>query len=312
MGFNQHTHTSIRYAPKSVAGCGMIPWWVLQSEGQLTLFIKHWQTDTMISKTVRIATAWYQWQSGMSKSFLTDTKTPLPHIEARWLHSLRYGLNKANIKIKLNTTYVIPPERTQDVCIMQWATTSKLFSTKTIKILNYCRLYLHVTTVSELFTLHDNKILPYMYTCTRPPWFNQKQYMPIQPRPSSYQIRKIWQPFCDKWQNLIQTNTVILGETTGRATHFRPYRQTYQDILLPHMPIFHWIADCYWAMTPLTTPREVPTTIYVTAHEPTTWRPRNLDRPITITVSSTNHIGSIYRVQSGTTIAPLRNLTTHI
>ena len=92
LGFNRHTHLSIRYAPSSFAGCGMIPWWVLQSEGQLALFLKNWRTDTMISKTVRIATAWSQWQSGLAESFLTDTITPLPHLEARWFQSLRYGL----------------------------------------------------------------------------------------------------------------------------------------------------------------------------------------------------------------------------
>ena len=36
LGFNRHTHLAIRYAPATFAGCGMIPWWVLQSEGQLS------------------------------------------------------------------------------------------------------------------------------------------------------------------------------------------------------------------------------------------------------------------------------------
>ena len=120
-GFNRHLPRPIRYAPSSFAGCGMIPWWVLQSEGQLTLFIKHWRTNTMISRTLRIATAWAQWQSGLSQSFLFDVLTPLPHLEARWLKSLRHALTRAGIKLHLNKTYVVPPERTNDVHIMQWA-----------------------------------------------------------------------------------------------------------------------------------------------------------------------------------------------
>jgi hypothetical protein len=48
-GFNWHTPCPIRYAPTSIRGCGMIPWWVLQSEGQLLLFLKHWRTNTMVS-----------------------------------------------------------------------------------------------------------------------------------------------------------------------------------------------------------------------------------------------------------------------
>jgi len=143
MGFNRHTPLAIRYAPKSLAGCGMIPWWVLQSEGQLTLFIKHWRTDTMVSKTLRIATAWCQWQSGLSDSFLADTSTRLPHLEARWLKSLRYGLNKTNLKIQLNRSYVTPPERLGDIHIMQWASTSPNFLDNNLKTLNYSNASSH-------------------------------------------------------------------------------------------------------------------------------------------------------------------------
>ena len=158
MGFNRNTSLALRYAPKSMAGCGMIPWWVLQSEGQLSLFVKHWRTDTMISKTLRIATAWCQWQSGMSDSILIDTSTQLPHIEARWLQSLRYGLNKASFKIRLNRQYIIPPEREHDIHIMQWATHSNRFNEQQIKILNYCRMHVHATTISELFHISSNHI----------------------------------------------------------------------------------------------------------------------------------------------------------
>ena len=175
MEFNRHTPLAIRYAPKSLAGCGIIPWWVLQSEGQLSLFIKHWRTDTMISKTLRIATAWCQWQSGLSYSFLSDTSTRLPHLEARWLKSLRYGLNKANLRIQLNKPYVIPPERHKDIHIMKWASASPTFLHNNLKTLNYCRMHLHVTIISELFHIASTQILPYMYDCVWPPWYNTQQ-----------------------------------------------------------------------------------------------------------------------------------------
>jgi hypothetical protein len=57
-GYNRNTAKALRYAPKSIAGCGMTPWKVLQGEGQISLFLKHWRTDTIISKTLRIALAW--------------------------------------------------------------------------------------------------------------------------------------------------------------------------------------------------------------------------------------------------------------
>ena len=297
MGFNRHTALALRYAPKSLAGCGMIPWWILQSEGQLSLFVKHWRTDTMISKTLRIATAWFQWQSGMSESFLTDTSTPLPHIEARWLQSLRYGLNKAAIKIQLHRQYIIPPEREGDIHIMQWVTSPNRYTDRQIKMINYCRMHLHVTTISELFNISSDKILPHMYTCTRPPWFNTKQYMPLQPRPSSYQIRKIWKPFCDIWIAKVNNQEYQFGGTTGRASQCRPYRQTYQDIFEPEQPIYHWINDRFWEMkAEEITQNPNPTLRHVIAHQPTTWTPHHLTHPIFISQVPNTKINPIYQV----------------
>ena len=158
----------------------MIPWWVLQSEGQLCLFIKHWRTDSMISKTLRISTAWCQWQSGLSTSFLNDTETLLPQLEAWWLSSLQYGLNKAGTKIQLNHTFVIPPERDGDIHLMEWAIPSGSYTDRQLQIINYCQTYIQVTTISELFHPSRDQLIPDMYNCTRPPWFNPLQFIPIQ------------------------------------------------------------------------------------------------------------------------------------
>jgi len=98
-GFNRHTAKPIRFCPKSYGGCGMIPWKVLQGEGQIMLFIKHWRTDTIISKMLRMTIAWAQWIAGISSPILHDTKTPLPHLEARWTASLRRSLADAHMHI---------------------------------------------------------------------------------------------------------------------------------------------------------------------------------------------------------------------
>ena len=303
LGFNRHTHLSIRYAPSSFAGCGMIPWWVLQSEGQLALFLKHWRTDTMISKTVRIATAWSQWQSGLAESFLTDTITPLPHLEARWFQSLRYGLQKADLTIQLNKTYVVPPERHGDVHIMQWASNSGTYSASKLKVLNYCRMHLHVTTISELFQIHTDTMLPYMYDCTRPKWFNDKQYMPRQPRPSSYQIRKIWKPFCDTWLLKIQNKDPSLGVTTGRATQCRPFRQSYRDETSTEKTIYHWISGSYWSMKPDDTLNNDTRHDFITTDQATTWKPKHLDQPVTLSIYKNTTTGTIFQVLLSGSIA---------
>ena len=281
-GFNRHTPKPIRYAPQSYAGCGMIPWWVTQAEGQISLFIKHWRTDTVISKTLRVATAWGQWLTGLSRSFLFDVSTPLPHFEAKWLNSLRNALDRANMQLHLNKSYVLPAERTNDIHIMEWASLYSELSPKAIKVLNYCRLYLHVTTISELFDSDGLRILSYMYECRRPPWFNKRQFMPIQTRPSPYQIRKVWKPFCNRWiQKIGLLQSHPLGHWTHQAAHYRPYRRSYVECHRePHLyePTYYtWFIDSYWEM--ILIPTDSPHWILLSLRHPTTWRPTSTSAP---------------------------------
>lgn len=55
---------------------------------------------------------------------------------------------------------------------MDFAQSCGLFNHKELAILNYCRLYLHVTTVSELFDASGSHIIPDLFYCRREPWFN--------------------------------------------------------------------------------------------------------------------------------------------
>jgi len=126
--------------------------WVcpIQSEGQIQHLIKHWRTKSDISKSLRIDLAWSQWQAGTSASILADTHVPIDYIECRWLLSLREGLRSTQASVRLDQNFVQRPERLGDLHIMDVARRSKRYSPTDLRLLNYCRLYLHVTTVSEL------------------------------------------------------------------------------------------------------------------------------------------------------------------
>ena len=47
-GYNSNTARDIIYAPTEFAGGGFLPWYLLQGEGQIQQFIKHWRTDTIV------------------------------------------------------------------------------------------------------------------------------------------------------------------------------------------------------------------------------------------------------------------------
>jgi hypothetical protein len=95
-GYNRNTSQAIIFGPTYLAGAGFTPLYLLQGEGQILQFLKFWRTDTPTSRLLRIATAWSQYQSGISTSILTNVHTPLPHQEARWLPSLcTFSLNES-------------------------------------------------------------------------------------------------------------------------------------------------------------------------------------------------------------------------
>jgi hypothetical protein len=147
-GFNRNTAKPIRNCPKALAGCGMIPWKVLQGDGQLSLFIKHWRTPTIISKMLRMTLAWAQWNAGISQPILQFPTMDIPYLEARWIKSFRHSLSMANMSLTVHSTYVMEHERSGDSHLMEWITNSNLYSDKQLFILNCCRLHLHVTTIS--------------------------------------------------------------------------------------------------------------------------------------------------------------------
>jgi hypothetical protein len=163
--FNRNTAKPIRYCPKSCAGCGMIPWKVIQGEGQLTtLFIKHWRTNTIISKMLCIALLWVQWNAGTSKPILQHPEIDIPYLEARWTKSFRQSLTMANFSMQVHCTYVRANERKGDIHLMDWITNSKEYSNRQrILILNCCRQHLHITMISEMLDESGRNFLAHVF-----------------------------------------------------------------------------------------------------------------------------------------------------
>jgi hypothetical protein len=278
-GFNRHTAKPIRFCPKSYGGCGMIPWKVLQGEGQITLFIKHWRTDTIISKMLRMTLAWAQWIAGTSSPILQSPKTPLPHLEARWIASLRQSLTDANMHVTIHDPFIVQPERLGDVHLMDWILNSKRYDNKQIRILNCCRIFLHITTISELTDASGKMIQPHMFLCQRPKWFNHNQYMPIQPRPSHHQIRTLWKPMCKLILQDITNEQINLKNWTGIDTSKRPFRPSYSETIGDIQNHYHWIQDAFWILKPYV---ENSQTSFL-ADKATEWTPTDISLPITIT-----------------------------
>jgi len=129
---------------------------------------------------------------------------------------------------------------------MDYARNCGLFNAKDLRHINYCWLYLHVTTVSELFNAAGTHILDYMFQCQRPLWIDPSLIVTLQQRPSPHQIRYCWQRLCREWC----TSTGALGEvysfgswrTSGDSLRLR--RSSYLEPC-PFPILYHWSDGFY-------------------------------------------------------------------
>jgi hypothetical protein len=88
-------------------------------------------------------------------------------MEAKWLASLRLHLRKLDARIEVDNAYIPSLERLHDRHIMDMVLQSPHFTSKDIRLINYCRLYLQVVTVSDITTAEGTGLDPTMLIGTR-------------------------------------------------------------------------------------------------------------------------------------------------
>jgi hypothetical protein len=79
-GFNRNTRKEILYGPLELGGASFRHLYVVrQGIGQVQLFVWHWRSASKAGCLLRIAVSWFQFQVGVSYSFLEQVHTQLPH-----------------------------------------------------------------------------------------------------------------------------------------------------------------------------------------------------------------------------------------
>ena len=150
-GFNRNTRKEVLYGPLELGGASFRHIATEQGIGQTTMFLRNWRRPKSIAgKLLRVAMSWFQQQVGTSTPLLEDVHTPLPHLESKWIASLRTFLSSIDASIRLDSACIKPLQRTHDFYIMDAIIAAKTFTLAEIRRLNYCRLYLQALTASDL------------------------------------------------------------------------------------------------------------------------------------------------------------------
>jgi hypothetical protein len=162
--------------------------YLVQGVGQVTSFMKYWRSPSQAGKLLCISVVWTQYSVGTSISFLIDVQSRLPHMELKWLQSLREYLQFVGGTIELDNPYIPKLERTHDYFIMDAILQSNKFTDKEIQWLNCCRMYLQVVTIFDITKANGSQLDPDMLKgkharySSRSRWHKFRQERPSEKR----------------------------------------------------------------------------------------------------------------------------------
>ena len=83
---------------------------------------------------------------------------PFTALESKWISSLRVFLAEHDMHLQIDKLFIPKIQRQYDVHLMDLILDSTKYTPREIRGLNYCRLYLQATTVSDI-CLVDGKTL---------------------------------------------------------------------------------------------------------------------------------------------------------
>ena len=149
-GFNRHTKRVVLYGPLELGGAEFRRLYVHQGIAQIKYFLRHWPLQSTVGKLFQSSSSWFHLTTGMSFSILDRAHVPLPHLESKWLASLRNFLATVNASIEVNDPHIPPRQREGDEYLMDMIVKANVFTNAEICKLNYCRLYLQVVTLSDI------------------------------------------------------------------------------------------------------------------------------------------------------------------
>eukprot|EP00957_Ditylum_brightwellii_P023663 1785830-Ditylum_brightwellii.AAC.1 len=162
-----------------LASAAFTTFFKVQGIEQIKNFLRPFWSDSNTSQLLRILLSWAKHQMGWHKSILHEVKTPLSHFEARWIISLCKYLAKIAATIETDNCYVYPKQRIFDKHIMPRVCKSGIFADKEIQQINYCWIYLNVTTLATIVLTDGTTLDPHMYQGQCSLLGNQLKHMEI-------------------------------------------------------------------------------------------------------------------------------------
>jgi hypothetical protein len=166
-----------------------------QGAGKVLLLMRHLRTPGQPNKLALIVVDRFQYNAGVGYHILENTHTPLPHLEGVWIPTVREYLADLSGSLQIAQAKIQPLQRQGNQFVMDVVLGSKLFKPREIKFLNYCRLYLQVLSLSDMYNAQGNALAVGIYDGYRAHSQSQSKLLePFQERTNS-QVWSLWRRF---------------------------------------------------------------------------------------------------------------------
>ena len=118
------------------------------------------QTPSESRQLTRIALSWWHTNAGVGYDLLSHPHRPVVHLEGAWLMCTREFLTSIHASLRFPFRLHSQTFRENDQHIMDTILKHVSYGRHRIQLINFCRLYLQVSCISELTNAAGTTLLP--------------------------------------------------------------------------------------------------------------------------------------------------------
>ncbi len=190
MGYNRHYPHSVAFAPTKVFGCGLLDLRVKQGLSHIQSILDYVGIDHKIGRVMLISLRHLQVEAGVSFDLLCSPSTEIPYLTNCWMVTLRRFCAEYGISIKCRSNCIPVLARSHDSCLMDSALRLGFTRQELIDV-NLVRIFLQVTTMSDIASADGQFILPAIWQGQKISDRHSNMSFARQLQPTTYQ-RGLW------------------------------------------------------------------------------------------------------------------------
>lgn len=185
MGYHRSMPQSVEFGSKFSGGIGITNLRAAQTSVKIFGAVKHIRASTKTGHKFMIITRWAQVCTRTEMLIFKDNRE-LVHLEGKWAKQLHKEMREIKCKIVTTHKWIQEKYRENNSNIIYEVINSNLVPREHTSTINWCRMYMRQTLISEATTSNGNKLLKY-FKDQEPPEkreHNNKFDCPQQSRPN--------------------------------------------------------------------------------------------------------------------------------